>query len=136
MEVRNCRSCGRLFNYVGGMGILCPACMDKLEEKFQQVKKYIRENPRATIQQVSEENEVSISQIERWIRDERLAFSEDSPIGVACEACGVTIKTGKYCQTCKDVMAKNLGSIYSSNSQAAQRRKDIRDRAKMRFLDN
>lgn len=42
MEVRNCRSCGRLFNYMGAP--LCPACQKKLEEKFQEVKAFLEEN--------------------------------------------------------------------------------------------
>ena len=37
MDVRNCKGCGRLFNYYGGVP-LCKACKDKLEEKFQEVK--------------------------------------------------------------------------------------------------
>ncbi len=40
MNVRNCRKCGNLFNYVSGPPI-CMACREKLEEKFQEVKKYI-----------------------------------------------------------------------------------------------
>lgn len=35
MDVRNCRQCGRLYNYIGGsMYNLCPDCIDKLEKKF------------------------------------------------------------------------------------------------------
>ena len=48
MDVRNCRGCGRLFNYLQGPH-LCPACMQKLEEKFSQVKDYLEDNPHATI---------------------------------------------------------------------------------------
>ena len=43
MNVRNCRKCGKLFNHIMGMPV-CPACREKLEQKFQEVKKYIREN--------------------------------------------------------------------------------------------
>ena len=57
MNVRNCRKCGKLFNYISGMPI-CPACKDKLEEKFQTVKKYIRENRLADIKEVAEACEV------------------------------------------------------------------------------
>ena len=42
MDIRNCKSCGALFNYTGRN--ICPACVKKLEAKFEQVKKYIREN--------------------------------------------------------------------------------------------
>ena len=52
MEVRNCRSCGRLFNYMGGAP-LCPACQKKLEEKFQEVKAFLEENPNSSVETVS-----------------------------------------------------------------------------------
>lgn len=54
MEVRNCRSCGRLFNYMGGAP-LCPACQKKLEEKFQEVKAFLEENPNSSVETVAEE---------------------------------------------------------------------------------
>ena len=52
MDVRNCRGCGRLFNYLQGPH-LCPACMQKLEEKFSQVKDYLEDNPHATIPEIA-----------------------------------------------------------------------------------
>lgn len=91
MNVRNCRKCGKLFNYISGMPI-CPACKDKLEEKFQAVKKYIRENRLADIKQVAEDCEVEVGQIQQWIREERLEFTEDSPVKIPCENCGASIR--------------------------------------------
>lgn len=44
MDVRNCKGCGRLFNYYGGVP-LCKACKDKLEEKFQEVKRIFAAEP-------------------------------------------------------------------------------------------
>ena len=41
MNARNCRKCGKLFNYVSGPPI-CMACREALEKKFQEVKEYIR----------------------------------------------------------------------------------------------
>ena len=40
MDVRNCKMCGHLFNYTNSP--LCPQCNKKLEERFQDVKEYIR----------------------------------------------------------------------------------------------
>ena len=54
MEVKNCKNCGRLYNYIGGVYRLCPECMRKLEEKFQEVKDYIEDNPRADMREISE----------------------------------------------------------------------------------
>ena len=60
MEVKNCKECGRLFNYMGGAP-LCDGCRKKLEQKFQEVKQYLDENPNASVNQVSEDNDVSVN---------------------------------------------------------------------------
>ncbi len=64
MDVINCKGCGRLFNALTRVR-LCPNCQAKLEDKFQEVKKYINENPGSTIDIVSEECEVSAKQIKQ-----------------------------------------------------------------------
>ena len=74
MNVRNCKKCGKIFNYVSGPPI-CPQCKDALEEKFQEVKKYIQDNRHASIPQVSEACEVSTNQIQQWLREERLELA-------------------------------------------------------------
>lgn len=133
MDVRNCKECGKVFNFINGPP-LCPSCTKKLDQKFEKVKEYIYDNPGAGIQEVSEENEVTISQITSWIRQERLTFAEDSPIGLDCEVCGATIKTGRYCNLCKSKMINNLGEVYKKPKLEAPV-KDPRESAKMRFLD-
>lgn len=135
MNVRNCRKCGKLFNYISGMPI-CPACKEKAEESFQTVKKYIRENPHADIREVSEKCEVETAQIQQWIREERLEFTEDSPIKLPCENCGAMIRAGKYCEKCKASMAKNLSSaIDKAKAVALQPKKQTDTSNRMRFLD-
>ena len=111
MDVRNCRGCGRLFNYLQGPH-LCPACMQKLEEKFSQVKDYLEDNPHATIPEIAKDNEVSTRQIEQWVREERLYFSDDSPYGIGCERCGKIIKTGRFCDSCRNDMANTFQNAY------------------------
>lgn len=135
MNVRNCRKCGKLFNYISGMPI-CPACKDKLEEKFQAVKKYIRENRLADIKQVAEDCEVEVGQIQQWIREERLEFTEDSPVKIPCENCGEMIRSGKYCDKCKREMTNNLSSVMEKPKAArAEPKKTQPSGNKMRFLD-
>lgn len=135
MNVKNCRKCGKIFNYISGMPI-CPACRDKNEELFQVVKKFIRENPRADIREVSMACEVETTQLQQWIREERLEFTEDSPIKLPCENCGVMIRAGKYCERCKTSMAKNLSSVIERPKAVALAPKKEQDHSnKMRFLD-
>lgn len=134
MEVRNCRKCGRIFNYVLGAPI-CPACREKTEEKFQEVKEFIRANKGASIPEISEVCQVETSQIHQWIREERLVFADDSPIGVNCENCGTMIKTGRFCDKCKAEMANTFRSSIQKPKVQPVVKKDNRDNPRMRYLD-
>lgn len=136
MDVRNCRSCGKLFNYMGQGRSICPACVEKLEEKFFQVREYVRDNKNAGINEVAEANDVEVGQIKQWIREERLAFSSDSPIGIECENCGTTIKTGRFCKNCKDKLSNGLaGSIAKPKAIEPERKKKPNSNGAVRFMD-
>ena len=109
MEVKNCKGCGRLFNYMGGAP-LCDACRKKLEEKFQKVK-----------------------QIKQWIREERLSLSEASLDGITCEHCGRPIRTGRFCEKCKAAMADSFANSIEKPKPIEPPKKE-RDGNRMRFL--
>ena len=132
MDVRNCRVCGRMYNYLGGVPI-CPVCKKEIEDKFNQVKEYIRENPRASIQQISEDNEVSVQQINQWVREERLEFAKDSPIAMTCEKCGASIRTGRFCEKCKNNLASEMTDAFAKPIPIEEPKKQAHDSDKMRF---
>lgn len=134
MNARNCRKCGKLFNYVSGPPI-CMACREALEEKFHEVKQYIYEHRNVTIPEVSEACDVSTNQIQQWLREERLQLGEGSGITLSCENCGAPIMTGRFCEKCKNNMADQLNhSIHKPEAPKPQQKKDPRDNPKMRFL--
>ena len=136
MNVKNCRGCGKIFNYITGPK-LCPGCRQGLEEKFQRVKTYIRENPGVGIRQVSEECVVETSLINQWLKDERLELSESSSLLLNCESCGQPIRTGRYCDKCKMSMSQTLRSVMRGADSAtpAAPARASKDNAKMRFLN-
>ena len=119
MDVRNCRQCGKLYNYIGGSyRNLCPSCIKQLEDKFVEIKEYIRDNKVASISEISDKFEVS------------------TKIGLQCECCGATIKTGRYCDKCKGTMANKLDNLYKAPAAAPSPRTGRdHDNARMRFLD-
>ena len=135
MNVRNCRKCRRLFNYVMGP-ILCGKCREEEEEIFQGVKKYVREHVNCGIQEVSEECDVSVAQIRQWLREERLVLSDESPMGINCERCGKMIKSGKYCEECKAELANNFNAAMGKKGTFVPPKQDNRSGARMRFLDS
>ena len=134
MNVSNCKSCGRLFNVLVNEKI-CPACKQALEDDFQQVKKYLEENPNASVEEVSRENDVTVKQIKQWVREERLVFSEGSIEGVECENCRTMIRTGRFCEECKMKMKNNLMSALDK-PKTPEIKKTERERDRMRFLQN
>ena len=94
------------------------------------------DHPRVDMQEVSEVFDVSIAQIKQWIREERLSFADDSMIGIDCEGCGVTIKTGRYCKSCKDKLARGFNDLYVKPKPKPKKKPaDPRDKGRMRFLD-
>ncbi len=111
MEVRSCRSCGKLFNYVTGQAI-CESCRKAKEELFVQVKEYLWDHKHAGFEEISEATGASVKQLKQWVREERLSFSDDSPITFSCERCGKEIKTGRFCQECKNKMGNKLDALY------------------------
>ena len=133
MNVTNCKECGRLFNAMDRERV-CPACSQKLDDKFAQVKEYLREHAHASMDEVSKENEVSVKQLKQWIREERLTFAEGSLDGIDCENCGAMIRTGRYCEACKTKMANNLMSAYQEPVLPVEEPKKGKDRDRMRFL--
>jgi flagellar operon protein (TIGR03826 family) len=136
MNIRNCRNCGRIFNYVSG-AILCQPCREKMEMKFQEVKEYIRDNPGVGIPEVSEACDVDAAQIRQWLRDDRLEVTENSPIYLTCEGCGASIRSGRYCEKCKVEMSNGFRSAMKSN-QPEKPKPQLHDQdksgPKMRFL--
>ena len=135
MNVTNCKGCGRLFNQMGS-GKLCPQCVSQLEDKFQEVKKYLNERPNSSIEAVAQDNDVSVKQIKQWVREERLTFSEGSVSGIECESCGTMILTGRFCDSCRFRISSNLMSALDKPKAPEPRRDNNREKDRMRFLQN
>lgn len=137
MEVRNCRSCRKIFNYISGPYI-CPACREKEEEKFQEAKKYVSEHKGVNIAMLAEAIDVEQKTVTQWIREERLEFAEGDIAGIGCESCGAPIRSGKYCESCKQQLTNGLNSAYGKSNAAVEnkmKREDQKKHAGMHFFD-
>ncbi len=123
MNVRTCRKCGRMFNYIAGLPI-CPVCREALEAKFQDVKNYLRDNPGAGMNEISEACEVDKAQINQWIREDRLELSADSAVMINCESCGASIRSGRFCDKCRMNMTNSLNKMAKDINAHAATSKD------------
>jgi flagellar operon protein (TIGR03826 family) len=106
-EIRNCPRCGKIFTYLGRP--ICSKCVEIEENEFKLVKEYIYDNPGATISEVSQETGVTVEKIMRFLREERLEIkSENCNLLLECEKCGRSIKTGRFCEKCKEQINKDF----------------------------
>ena len=135
LNIINCKKCGRIFQQITSRRI-CPDCEKAIEDKFLEVRDYIRQNPNVSIMEVSREKEVSVEQIKQWVREERLLFTNAEGSGVECVMCGIPITTGKYCARCKGEMAHTLGNAYEKPKVVLQPQQPSSSKGKMRFLNN
>lgn len=134
MELRNCASCGKMFNYVLGSAPICQECAKKMDEKFNEVKQYVYDHPGCSINDVVRDMEVTANQVRKWIREEKLSFSESSDIAIQCEGCGARILTGRYCKECKTNMINGMNGLYKKEAPKEEPKKPTHDN-RMRFLD-
>ena len=130
INAQACKRCGKLFNYVMG-DKLCPMCRDEMEEKFQEVKKYILDNKGASVTEVAQQCDVQATWIQKWLREARLELTENSAISLNCESCGARIRSGRLCKDCADKFnnAMGIGGLGKQESIGIQSHS-----SKMRFL--
>lgn len=134
MEVKACKRCGTLFQYVTGKSI-CPNCKKKEEEQFELVKDYLREHPGSIIRDISEGTGASIPLIESFLKQGRLEVSADSPITLLCEKCGAKIKSGRYCPQCTHSIATEINGM--ANAMKPTETLNVKkEKERMRFLDS
>lgn len=134
MEVKACRRCGKIFQYITGAPI-CPKCKKVEEDLFQDVKAYLRENKGASMQEVTEATGASVSMIERYLREGRLEVTTESLISLSCEQCGAKIRTGRLCDKCRSNLSSDLSAAAKSIQDSHQVRRE-KDKEKMRFLNS
>lgn len=106
-DVRNCRRCGKMYNYIGGAPI-CIDCKNADEATFKRVKEYLYDNPGATLSQVANDVNVSVEKIKMFLKEGRLEITEGSNIILDCERCGKAIKTGRFCNECQNDVSKDF----------------------------
>ena len=102
MELKNCATCHRVFQYPGYGYILCPECRRTDEAQFQLVKKFLDQYPGAEGKEVFLATGVPINTLIKWVREERLISSNAVNLGAVCDRCGKPVSSGKLCPECRN----------------------------------
>ncbi len=107
-DIINCPECGRLFAADGGRRV-CRKCLEKEDNEYATVRKYIRDHPGASVFEVSEETGVEEEKILQFLKDGRLQSTGYVEIAF-CERCGKKISGGRFCDNCRAQMNQEVRS--------------------------
>jgi flagellar operon protein (TIGR03826 family) len=122
MNVEYCPRCNRLYarNQFG----VCPKCLKEIEAQYEACVKYLRENRGCTIQELSDETEVPIKQITKFIRDGRISLANMPNMSYPCEVCGTEIREGHICDSCRSKLAKDVRGLAEDELRRHERQQD------------
>ncbi|WP_372629499.1 flagellar protein [Cohnella sp.] len=139
MNLTYCPKCGKLFSK--SFREVCNNCHQELEKDYERCAEHLRKNRGMDIQQLSEETEISIKQITRWVREGRISLMDAPNLSYPCESCGTLIREGHLCETCKKRLTRDVrnatsppGARYNSDEERQRGAYQIGDR--LRDRDN
>jgi len=120
MEIKGCRKCRKLFQFVGKY--VCPACELEHEQLFAAVRDYIYLRPTATMDNIVENTGATELDVLGWLREGRLILDSMAGYALKCETCGTRIRTGRLCEDCNERRIQVLRTTAESlkQSQSAQ----------------
>lgn len=133
-DIRNCRRCNKIFNYLGGLPI-CLDCKQEDEANFKRVKEYLYEHPGASLYDVSKELEISVQQIKTYLKEGRLEIvGEGGNMFLECEKCGKSIPTGRFCKDCTNEVTSDIKSVVGQMSNPGGNESSEKKARGMRYL--
>lgn len=105
VELRNCPRCGSLFASTGKN--LCPACLAEDEKEYDLLRAFLKDNPRASLEDTAEATGVKPERILKFLRDGRIVAAQDAA-WLECERCGKPIVAGRFCPECAKKLRQEL----------------------------
>lgn len=130
MALANCPRCGRLFD--NSFKDICQYCTKEEEELYQKVRLYVKENRKCTIYECSDDTEVPIKTIARFIKQGRINLKNNPNMMYPCETCGAPISTGRYCSDCSGQLTKGFKEI-SDQHKEEQKQQRLKEDKKMGY---
>ncbi len=129
-DLRNCSICGRVYAYQGRN--MCNKCLEKEDDDYAIVRRYVREHPGASVAEVAEATEIDEDKILQFLRDGRL-ITRGMSYTTMCERCGKTISSGKYCDSCLQQLGAEFKNIIPPTRKPPESETKPRDRGKDRM---
>jgi flagellar operon protein (TIGR03826 family) len=134
-DVRNCKRCGKIYNYIGGAPV-CQDCREDDERIFKRVKEYLYDHAGASLSEVSTTLDVSVEKIKRYLKEGRLEIVGDGAnMVLECEKCGKSIRTGRFCNSCSSELSKDLQTTARDINTDISSQESSKRTVEMRYLN-
>ena len=129
---QSCDKYGGKCNYKAQGVYECVKCGNTMLDDYGKVRLYLDENGRMPAVVIAAETGVSVSTIQKYLRDGQLEIPDGSSVYVKCEKCGTDIRFGIYCASCAAQLSKDIqGTIHMGNIGERPKNKG---NGQMRFL--
>jgi flagellar operon protein (TIGR03826 family) len=112
VNLTNCPRCGKLFSK--SFRDVCNNCHQELEKDYERCVEHLRLHKGLNIQQLSDDTEISIKQITKWIRDDRISMLNAPNMSYPCEVCGILIRESHICDSCKNRLQRDMKNANST----------------------
>ncbi|MCL2747417.1 MAG: MerR family transcriptional regulator [Oscillospiraceae bacterium] len=119
MNIRQCDRCSKIFNFQGNRR--CPACVREVDQSFVDVRNFLDESPKASIEEVCEETGVDEADLLGWLREGRLILSSANVSALLCGRCHAPITSGRYCENCAVWMKATLEDTAHNIKQTSEK---------------
>ena len=117
MSLSYCPRCGKLF--ARGIREVCNSCTENIEKEYEKCVAFLKEHKGAMIHEVSEATEVSVKQITKFVREGRISTANMPNLTVPCEVCGLPIKEGHMCDSCRNKLQRDVRNLHSGGARTA-----------------
>jgi hypothetical protein len=100
MDLAKCLRCGNFFTRLKLP--VCHACESQEDQEILAVQSFMRDHPEATLSDASDDLQIYLEDIERWISEKRLTVIWKDANSIRCFVCGAPIVTGRICNVCNE----------------------------------
>ena len=109
-----CPKCGGKYTFQGAGRYVCESCGYEFYDDFGKVKAFVDKNGPSPSIIISEETGVSLTKINKFLRQGRMEIPDGSGGYIPCERCGEPIRYGRFCPTCASYLTKNMSVVLTS----------------------
>ena len=118
----NCAVCGHFFE-VFGLETVCRGCIEKDMNDFDRIRDYLYSHPMAKVFEVSNNLDITVPKIKRYLKEGRLEIVEKDNVFLKCEQCGKPVCSGTKCDDCLSQSTHDYKSTFTSSNTTNKKTK-------------